>query len=442
MRNRLIIVLLQLVTPIYTFAAGYGLLEQSAEGLGVAFAGAVTGYGDGSSAYFNPAAMSSVDRTIGSVGTHFIFPSIKYQDRGSTVSGFPNNGGNGPNAGGLVVVPNAYYVKPLDEKVTVGFTFNVPFGLVTDYDDNWSGRYQGSRSELTVLNLSTSAAYRLSKSWSIGASIGAYYADTYLSNAIDFGTIGAATLGLPTATALGLAPQQNDGFLTLRATDWAFAWGLGASYSYGHGDRNRIGLSYKPKVALSFHGDTAEFDVPASASILTAGGSFVNTPARAGVTLPESASIGMTHWLDDQWALLYESQWTRWSRFEELRIEFDNPLQPDGVTEQDWDNAWRHSIGLKYMPGGKWSNRFGFAYDQTPVPDRSRRTPRIPDNSRYWLAIGTSYQATDQMVISVSYAHLFLKNSRGDVEGPTGDRLIGEYSNHNNTLSASVTWSM
>ena len=422
-------------------AGGFGILEQSAEGTGVAYAGSSTGYGDGSSLYFNPAAMSQLEGTVTSAGLHVIAPSAEFNDQGSTVSGFPNIGGNGPDGGEVGLVPNLYAVHQLGD-FNVGFGVNAPYGLATEYDRTWAGRYQGVKSELSVLNFQSGVSYNITPNIAVGANLGAYYADAELTNAIDFGSIAFGTLGATTASSLGFAPQANDGFLKVQGSDWAPAWGLGGLITYGPENRNRIGLNFRAKSTLHLHGDQAEFTVPQQAQILTSMGTFTNTGVRASATLPESLTMGVQHWLTDEVVFLYESSWTRWSHFRDLRLRFDNPAQPDSVTQENWHNSWRHSVGARYVPGNKWTFSTGFTYDRTPIQDDNFRTPRIPDADRYWLAGGAGYEINDDLSVNLSYAHLFVPDERSNTVGPTGDILVGEWDSSVDIVSLSIVWTL
>ena len=71
---------------------------------------------------------------------HFITPSFKFQDNGSVPAAFQPLGGTGGDAGSVNVVPNLYVAVPIDRQWSVGVGINAPFGLVTEYDDNWIGQ--------------------------------------------------------------------------------------------------------------------------------------------------------------------------------------------------------------------------------------------------------------------------------------------------------------
>ncbi|MCB0334947.1 MAG: outer membrane protein transport protein [Bdellovibrionales bacterium] len=436
------LVLLALALSVNTASAGgYAILEQSAEGVGTAFAGSVTGYSDGSAAFFNPAALTQHNKTTISGGAHAVITSADFTNTGSTVSGFPNRGSNGPDGGDTGIVPNFYVVQPVSEKLVTAFMVNAPFGLKTEYDRTWVGRYQAVKSDLSTINLGSAVAYEITDQFSVGARGGAFYTSAELTNAIDFGSVAYGALGAETASALGFVPQGNDGFLALEGEDWSPNWGLGGTFRFGPSNRNTIGIAYASKSDVHLHGKQANFEVPTSALALTSMGTFTDTGARANTTLPESVTFGASYWVTDCVELLYESQWTRWGRFKELRIKYDNQAQPDSVVDENWENTWRHSVGARYLPGGSWDFSGGIAYDQEPIPDDNHRTPRIPGNDRFWLAAGLGYSINDDLRLALNYAHLFIDDARSNTTGPTGDVFQGEWDLGVDIVAASLTYS-
>ena len=149
------------------------------------------------------------------------------------------------------------------------------------------------------------------------------------------------------------------------------------------------------------------------------------------MTLPELASIGVNYQVSDKFEIMGEAAWTRWSRFDELVVEFDNPAQPDSFTEEDWDDTWFFAVGATYRPTDYFNLRFGFAYDQSPVPDRTR-TPRIPDEDRYWMAFGVDYLPNDWLTLTLGYTHIFLPDASIDLQATDPGNtfrgnLSGEY---------------
>ena len=138
--------------------------------------------------------------------------------------------------------------------------------------------------------------------------------------------------------------------------------------------------------------------------------------------------------LDPRWALLGDINWTRWSRFDELRVKFANG-SPDSVVREAWRNTTRIGAGLNYRYNDAWTLRTGLSYERSPVKD-AFRTPSIPDAGRTILAFGLQYKPTPQSAWDLGFAHVFIKDAsinRADL--PLNGRLVGTYSNDVNILA-------
>lgn len=68
-------------------AAGFGLIENSASGMGNAFAGSAATAEDASTVWFNPAGMAELDdNTHVSAAAHIILPKAKFNNVASRVN--------------------------------------------------------------------------------------------------------------------------------------------------------------------------------------------------------------------------------------------------------------------------------------------------------------------------------------------------------------------
>lgn len=418
------------------FASGFALIEQSVSGLGNAYAGGAAIAEDGSTIFYNPAGMTRIpSQFIGAASV--IIPNFKFKNEGSThvlqpITGTPLLGGNGGDAGVTKVVPNLYFVKKLNDQVVFGIGVNSPFGLTTDYDTGWVGRYYALKSELLTINVNPSIAYRFSEQFSIGAGLNISYVKAELSNAIDFGTIGALR-GIP-----GFTPQGNDGLAKLKGDAWGL--GLNAGILYEFTKDTRIGLAYRSQISYTLKGDSEFYNVPAPFS-----SAFRNGDIEAKLKTPDSLSLSFFHSLNPKWAIMGDVTWTNWSTFDELRIEFDNTGQPDSVVTTDWKDTFRFSLGATFTPTKEWALRIGAAYDQSPTPNERLITPRIPDNDRLWLAIGAGYKFSDSIMFNIGYVHLFFQDAKiyksvSNPEDAIRGGLRGKFSGTVDIISAELQW--
>lgn len=413
-------------------AGGFALNEMSAASVGNAHAGGAAAAEDLSTIYYNPAGLTRMSGRQFMAAGSLIRPAAEFNNAGSFTTSGPLTGGDGGDAGSWVFVPALYYAMDVRPDVKFGIGLQVPFGLKTEYDSNWVGRYQAIKSELRTANINPTLAYKLNDKLSIGAGVSVQYVDVELTRAIDFGSICVGSLGLATCGAAGFLPQARDGRVKVEGDDWGYGFNVGMLFSLN--EHARLGASYRSRIRHKLSGD-ATFTKPAGLPApLAASPLFTNTGASANLDLPESINLSGYVDLDSKWSMMADINWMRWNRFEELRVSFNNGA-PDSVTRENWRNTYRISAALNYRYNDMLKLRGGIAYDQSPVR-HAFRTPRVPDANRTWLAIGAQYKPSRYGTWDFGYAHLLVKDSSiNKAEPPTGGTVIGDYDNNVNILS-------
>ena len=413
-------------------ASGFQLIENSASGQGNAFAGAAAIAKDASTVWFNPAGMTKLKNKQLSVVGHLIIPESSFTNENSTDgSGNPLSGAD-DDGGSDAFVGNFYWVTDLG-KAKFGLGVNTPFGLGTEYNDNWVGRYHGVETTLSTININPSIAREVNNKLSIGGGFNILLVDITLTSAVDFGSL------------LG-APQQADGFADLTADNLTFnefAWGINLGLTYDVTKNTRLGIAWRSEIDAKVKGK-ADFTVPVAAAPVLGSGAFQDTRLKAKVVLPQNFSFSLKHDINAV-TLLADITWTGWSSFDELRIQYANAFQPDSVTTENWDDTFRYSLGLDYQYSDAMTLRTGVAYDETPIPDATRRTPRIPGNDRTWLSFGLTYKFTPAFIVDFGYTHLFINDSNVNHTFESSQpaleaTLNGKYSASVDIVSAQLTW--
>ena len=400
-------------------AAGFALIEQNASGMGHAFAGAAAIADDAGTVWFNPAGMTRLGKDQVVVAAHYIAPEAEYTDSGaSTVPG----GGPDDTTDEVAIAGNFYYVRDLGDEVKFGLGINTPFGLSSEYDADWIGRYHAIKSEITTFNINPSLASKVTDRLSLGVGFNVQYIEAELSSAVFDGT--------------------NEGVATIEGDGISLGANFGLLYEFS--GRSRIGVAYRSEVAHNLDGD-ATFDGVNPVPSPLGGNLYVDTDASAGVDLPQMVSLSYVRDMNDRLTLLADVTWTGWSSFDELRVSYDNAGQPDAVTTEDWDDTWRYSLGMNYRYSDALTLRAGVAYDEEPIPSAARRTPRIPGNDRTWLALGFGYAPSADLQFDFGYAHLFVKDADIDntletLNPAANHTLSGSYEADVDIFSAQVTW--
>jgi long-chain fatty acid transport protein len=458
------------------FGSAFALAEQNVMGLGNAFAGAAAAAEDANTVWYNPAGLARLNFPQVEAAIHVIIPSAKFQNANSQAASLQPLGGTGGDAGSAAFVPNMYGSMAINNDWHVGIGINAPFGLKTEYENGWLGRYQALKSEVKTINVNPSVSYKVSDAFWVG--VGANYQHfeaTLTSNtnysvalAQGYGQVAATGAISPaTAGALSVATAGLDSFGKVTGDDYAWGWNVGMMYSF-NGDANndvgagRIGLSYRSKMKYDVVG-TVNFTNPTPPTLtgpLAPYNGLVgqvsngvnqtrlyNGGVTLGVTLPDMASLSYYQKLNDKWDILGDVTWTGWSSIQELRI-----LRSSGSTliliPENFKDTWRFSAGVNYQYDEHVVLRAGVAYDQSPVNDIDRG-PRLPDNDRTWLTIGGRFKYSTNLNFDVGAAYIFVKdgsiNSSGGVLGgppsiPATGLINGTYNNNVVVVSAQANY--
>ncbi len=432
-------------------AAAFQLKENSVKAQGRAMAGAASAKGDASVVVNNPALMSTFSRTTVQGDVTAIDLSFEFEGNGYAASGTPLQqpltGGNGGEAGGVTPVPAMSFILPLEggfEYLTLGAMVSAPFGLKTEYDDGWKGRYHALNSDVKIIDLTLAASVELGDRFSAGLGAVIERSDVTLSNAIDFGSAlcaNPATQALcfmPDPITGPFGPQKNDGEVEVQGTDTSL--GFIAGLSWRPTDSVSIGYAYRSEVDHELTG-TADFTVPSNvATILAATGQYVDTGALAKLTTPAVHTLSATWQATDRFALMAETSRTGWSSLQEIRIQFDNPAQADSAEDYSWGDSWFYSIGGEYALNDAFTLRAGVARDDSPV-SYPHRTPRMPDQDRMWYSLGMTWNASENFELSASYVYIDLvETPQIDILSSSRSRLTGSYDGGANLFGISAQY--
>jgi len=391
-------------------AAGFALNEQSISGMGTSFAGRSSSADDATPLFGNPAGMSRLKREEVSFGMAAIHAKTDIKD---TSSAPVPTGSNDGDMVPFTAVPMGYYVKPIDDKWAAGVGVYVPFGMITDYESGFQGRFFGDYSEVRVITVQPTVSYRFNDKLSIG------FGPTF--NRID-GELQSATL--------------NGGRVKVKGDDTAMGFNAGVLYEFS--PQTRMGVTYHSKVEFELEGDT---------QLSGAGfGPFVGKyDASLDLTTPESVDVSLTHELNDDWTLYAGAMWTRWSRFEAIVIENEgmSPMLPSSVQtiveEQDWHDTWSYAIGAAYKLNRTWTLRSGLAFDQSPT-NNVHRSPRIPTGDRTAVSFGLAWNPTDDVTVDLAYSYLWEEDTKVRRESPTRGVYNATYENSAHGFGASLSY--
>lgn len=420
----------------HALASGFQLREQSPSAQGNAFAGVSAKGSDISTMFFNPATMTQFEGFQVVTGFTYVGPKAELSNASATRATYTNppfptalgaydettitGPSMHPDAANDAALPNIYAMWSVTKDFKLGLSLNAPFGLVTDYDPAYVGRYHALKSDLKTVDVALNAAYRIHPTLSVGASLVYRKVDAELSNAVDMGQV--AFLGLasayPTQPALfgPFAPSSTgspyDGKATIKGDASVLGYKLGLTFEPT--PAIHLGVAYqggtKPKVEGTV---TYEYPTVAAAqapyfTTVMNGAHLVNGTATAEVDLPDTTSLGLSWDVTPAVNVAFEASRTGWSKFKELRVKFGSG-QADAVTNENWRNTMYYALGATWKLSETLILRAGLATDQGAVED-AYRTPRIPDGDRTWLSAGLGYAFSKSVGLDLAYTNISVKD--------------------------------
>jgi len=443
------------------YSAGFALIENSASGMGNAFAGASAVAEDSSTVWFNPAGMTYLTETLNgkaqvSSSGHILSTNTKFTDKGtsapasllSTIDGVKDSdeGHNG-------LIPNIYYVKQLKPHLSFGVSVNAPFGSGNEYDEDWVGRYQATKTALKTINVNPSLSWKANDKFSIGGGISAQYIHVSLGKALD-SAAACRSIAIPAgSTAIwnnvcntqypNASKVEKDSQVLVEGDDISFGFNLGLLYQPTQ--KTRLGASYRSSIKHDLEGDI-KFDLHAGLKsivpALEAKGvkRLSNRDITASVDLPETISLSLVHQINPRLELLGDVTWMNWSSFPELLISDAETGDTVTNTPEEWEDVARFSLGANYKYSDKLTLRTGVALDEEAIPSEKLRTPRMSGNDRTWLSFGAGYKMNKKTSFDFGYSHLFLDETAIDNTDEAGYTVKGLYDTSVNIYSAQVNY--
>ena len=373
-----------LILTLTAFGAAYKIPEQSARS--IALSGAyVAGAEDADTAYFNPANMSFLpnENFFELSATAIYLPSIRFQGKVY----YPFEGklkeANAKSKSETFLVPHLHWVSKEYKGLRFGLSFVTPAGL----SKRWSSQPQIWSAEeftLRVGEINPSFSYKLGDTLSVGAGVRAIYSD------------GKVKVQYP-----NIFKEDMEG-------DTDFRWGYNLALSYRPDPRLTFATTFRSKVGLKEKGDATGY---LGAFLLTKDPKDLDTlipyHTNASVTIPLPATwtLAGALWIDESTRVELTYERTFWSEYKALDFNFDDP-SVEAVLGRPKAKNWRDTntfrVGITHKNSSKLTTMYGFAYDQSPVPE-SRVGFELPDADAFILSLGALYRYSEQITVGVSY---------------------------------------
>ena len=423
-------------------ASGFQLREQSVKNLGKSNAGSIVGK-DASNVSLNPAAMTNLDKNTLQADVTVIDLSADFTGGGRVLGSpaAPLTGGNGGDPGDPTAVPNMAAVFPLKgalEGMTVGASIGAPFGLKTEYENGWVGRYRALTSDVKVVDLTLSAAFKATDGVSVGFGLIYERADVTLSKAIDFGTAICASSNPANCfnPVYPFKPQQMDGAFEVKGDGTSIGYVIGGQIAPN--DKLTIGFSHRSEIKHDLEGTLDFQNVPA---LLANDPRFQDGDGGARLVTPKITTLSIMYGVTDAFRVLADYQATGWSSLQDVTIKRSNGTVV-GSEDFSWEDTDFFSVGVEYDISPAFTLRAGVGQDESPTNDATR-TPRLPDNDRMLYSIGASWNVSDHLSIDAAYQRINFDDPEVNlgVHAPSDlSTLTGTYSGSANLFGVSMQY--
>ncbi len=413
MRKKILSLFLFLAfASINLFGSGFQLNEHGAKAMSLG--GAFTAIAnDPSAIYFNGAGLINLKGFNLMLGTALIFPDGSFRGPYPSITETEMEK--------QVFYPSHFYATyQASDNLFLGLGFNTPFGLGTEWDENWIGRFVSVKIDLETYSFNPTIAYKFNDN--ISASVGLLY------------NIANVTI----IRNADLSPFDGEAQINIDGDDNA-AFGFNAGLLIKANDKLSFGASYRSEVEYNFDG-TVESKGPSQFSSLLPQGD-----GKAKLVTPQQFTIGVAYKFLDKFMVSSDFQYVFWTSYDSLNIDFTDPNFEDSKSPRLFDDSYFIRFGLEYLVNEKLALRGGLYFDKNPIKDEYLDAT-LPDADRIGFNIGFGYNLSNK--ISLDFAYLFIRfeertvnNSKISYSGNDGFiPFNGTYNSTANLVSLSLSY--
>ncbi|WP_231462614.1 OmpP1/FadL family transporter [Pedobacter sp. Leaf132] len=371
MKKFLLSVLLSV--PFWVLGQGFQVNLQGQKQIGMAGAGSALAL-DEASIFFNPGAVSFLEKNSISAGVNpLLFKSV-FQQNGSNIS---------ENVKNKIAPPFEAYALwgTKSNKWKLGLGVYTPFGGLVDWGNDWSGKYALTSLNLKAIYIQPTLSVKITDRIGIGAGFVYNHGEVNLQRALPVNF-----------------PDGRSGHATLEGTGKGFGWNAGI---YINTLSNiTFAVVHRSEVITKLNDGDAIFDVPASLKPSFPDGNKFT----AELPLPSTTTLGIGIPLSKSTTLAFDASWVQWRVYKELAFDYavNTSALADTKSARNYRDGSSFKLGVNHKASKKLALRAGVGYALTPVQD-GFVTPEAPDANRYILSAGAGYSFTSRFEVNASF---------------------------------------
>jgi long-chain fatty acid transport protein len=429
--------LVLLATPVAARAQAFGLNEIGSCAIARGFAATAAPCDDASSVYWNPGVLP---RTRG-FSIYGGATAIKIEGDFTRDTTGQQWKGDVPTA----VVPHVFLSWRGDGNLALGFGAYVPYGLTSQWGDDFPGRFAAKKASLRTIYFQPNVSYQLTKDWSVGGGPIFGHSSVELVQGVDLSTIPTgASATAPTFGQLGIPKYTEFARATLKGSSNAFGFALGV-----HGQLTptwQMGARFLSQVSFNYDDADATFEprqtnltaaannpfgVPGGTPIdaVVAGSGIFNTvltsqKVKTQIRHPAQAQVGFAYTGVERTTVSAEYSYVGWKSFNQLPVNFQGPA-PSKVLIENYNNTSGIRLGVDHRLISGPSLRAGFMATTAAAPDETV-TPLLPEQDRALGTVGFGYPFAGRFAVDGSYAHVFTPGRRGRIDERTANMTTAQ----------------
>lgn len=412
---------LGVVLPSGANAQGFGIYEHGACAMARAGTSVASTCDDGSAIFFNPAGLAGTTGQTLSAGATLIAPSGGFTNDYTGIKTDLNDR--------VYPVPTVFYTRPINDRWAVGIGVFAPYGLETDWPEDFEGRFLGYKSMVQSFYIQPSAAVKLYDWLSVGGGLDITYVRVKLNQHLDLATSPTTTPGV-TFGNLGI-PLGTD-FADAELSGNAMNLGANLGIIVKATDRLTLGARYLTRQNVEItDGELTLQQIPTNIVLpqgnalgLPAGtpldqvlqpqfsdpGLLTSQSASTHIGLPDQIVLGAAYQATPKLKLLFDYQRTNWQVFDALILDFEK--LPTRIIVEDYEhtNDWR--FGGEYAVSPTTILRAGFLTHDAAAPDQTV-TPNLPEGPRSEFTFGLGTRIGSGLKIDLAYQYIDQADRRG-----------------------------
>lgn len=286
-----LILILFLCSPALLFAQGFQVNLQGVKQSAMAGSGAAL-IQDESTVFFNPGAMSFVQKNSVSLGMYAAMFRPSFIASGSTSTEYVKK---------KIATPfSAYAVWGPDQaKWKVGLGVYTPFGGLVEWDKSWSGKYSLISVDLKAIYFQPTFSYRITENFGIGLGLIYNYGEVDLRQAIPL-----------------VLSDGSDANARLTGTGKGYGWNAGLYYKTQNDVS--IALVHHSKVVTKLSDGDAVFNVPEPAQPAFPEGNTFDSE----IPLPSTTTLAVGIPVNERTSIAIDGSFVNWKVYKAFGMIF------------------------------------------------------------------------------------------------------------------------